>query len=244
MNYFLLELFLGIGVMLLPFLGVVIWRKMPVFHGIGVILLGIYLGMVWNITGLPTIQTFHLEVQGGVSMIPFQDFSAFGCIANVIMVMPLGFLLPLLWENYRKLWKTALAGFSLSLCIEILQLFTFRATDVDDLLMNTLGGIVGYGCYLLAVRLFSSWKDIWCGRISRKQEKTGSYPGISACGAYTVCCLSSYLQWCFCIIIVDCEKIFYYRFFYFFFLTDKSDFSGSKAKVQGEFDQFSPLELF
>lgn len=141
MNYFLLELFLGIGVMLLPFLGVVIWRKMPVFHGIGVILLGIYLGMVWNITGLPTIQTFHLEVQGGVSMIPFQDFSAFGCIANVIMVMPLGFLLPLLWENYRKLWKTALAGFSLSLCIEILQLFTFRATDVDDLLMNTLGGI-------------------------------------------------------------------------------------------------------
>ena len=44
MNYFLLELFLGIGVMLLPFLGVVIWRKMPVFHGIGVILLGIYLG--------------------------------------------------------------------------------------------------------------------------------------------------------------------------------------------------------
>lgn len=171
MNYFLLELFLGIGVMLLPFLGVVIWHKMPVFHGIGVILLGIYLGMVWNITGLPTIQTFHLEVQGGVSMIPFQDFSAFGCIANVIMVMPLGFLLPLLWENYRKLWKTALAGFSLSLCIEILQLFTFRATDVDDLLMNTLGGIVGYGCYLLAVRLFSSWKDIWCGRISRKQEK-------------------------------------------------------------------------
>lgn len=32
MNYFLLELFLGIGVMLLPFLGVVIWRKMPVFQ--------------------------------------------------------------------------------------------------------------------------------------------------------------------------------------------------------------------
>ena len=87
-------------------------------------------------------------------MIPFQDFSAFGCIANVIMVMPLGFLLPLLWENYRKLWKTALAGFSLSLCIEILQLFTFRATDVDDLLMNTLGGIGGWICYRIALCVY------------------------------------------------------------------------------------------
>lgn len=171
MNYFLLELILGIGVMLLPFLGLVFWRKMSVFHGIGIILLGIYLGMVWNVTGLPTIQTIHLEIQGGVSMIPFRDFSAFGCIANVIMVMPLGFLLPLLWENYRKFWKIALAGFSFSMSIEILQLFTFRATDVDDLLMNTLGGISGYSCYLLAVRLFSCWKDLWCGEISRQQEK-------------------------------------------------------------------------
>ncbi len=32
----------------------------------------------------------------------------------------------------------------MSLSIEALQLFTFRATDVDDLIMNTIGSFVGY----------------------------------------------------------------------------------------------------
>lgn len=33
----------------------------------------------------------------------------------------------------------------MSLSIEIMQLFTFRATDIDDLIMNTMGAFAGYG---------------------------------------------------------------------------------------------------
>lgn len=40
----------------------------------------------------------------------------------------------------------------MSLSIEILQLFTFRATDVDDLMMNTIGALVGYGIAKLILR--------------------------------------------------------------------------------------------
>lgn len=40
----------------------------------------------------------------------------------------------------------------MSLSIEILQLFTFRATDVDDLIMNTTGALVGYGIAKLILR--------------------------------------------------------------------------------------------
>ena len=40
----------------------------------------------------------------------------------------------------------------MSLSIEVLQLFTFRATDVDDLMMNTIGALVGYGIAKLILR--------------------------------------------------------------------------------------------
>lgn len=171
MNYMMLELVLGILVMGLPFLGLVILRKMNWLHGTGFLLFGIYLGMVWNVTGLPTFFSFYPEIRGGISLIPFQDFSAFGCIANMIMVMPLGFCLPLLWKRYRSLGKMAAAGFCTSLGIEIIQLFTFRATDIDDLIMNMLGGVVGYGCFWLCCKWFPSWREIWCGRLDRKQER-------------------------------------------------------------------------
>ena len=46
------------------------------------------------------------------------------------------------------------AGAFISLCIEILQLpFASRASDVDDLIMNTLGAAVGYGIYAVFKRL-------------------------------------------------------------------------------------------
>ena len=42
----------------------------------------------------------------------------------------------------------------MSLTIEICQLFCFRATDVDDLIMNTLGAFLGYLCWKLLKLVF------------------------------------------------------------------------------------------
>lgn len=171
MNYFLVEAVLGIAVMIFPFLLFVMIRKMRCLHGLGIILLGIYLGMVWNVTGLPDIFNFHWEIRGGISVIPFKDFSAFGCIANVVMIMPLGFFLPLLWKNCRFFWKMFVAGCVVSIFIESLQLFTFRATDIDDPLMNTLGGAVGYGCYAAVTKWLPGWKEIWSSPVQSRQER-------------------------------------------------------------------------
>lgn len=43
------------------------------------------------IKGECAMNYFLVEAVLGISMIPFKDFSAFGCIANVVMLMPLGF---------------------------------------------------------------------------------------------------------------------------------------------------------
>lgn len=73
---------------------------------------------------------------------------------NVIGFMPFGFMLPLLSEKDRRFVIVFLLTFELSLVVEVLQLFTGRGSfDVDDLMLNTLGGVVGYGCYCVFARL-------------------------------------------------------------------------------------------
>lgn len=92
-----------------------------------------------------------------VSLIPFSDIgeSLGQYILNAILFIPLGFLLPCIWKSYQKLTRTAAFCFAFSLCVELLQLFNFRATDIDDLLMNTIGGIIGFGLYLVFAKVFS-----------------------------------------------------------------------------------------
>lgn len=64
---------------------------------------------------------------------------------NVLMMVPLGFLLPLVNQNKYKLKRVLFYAFSLSLIIELLQIFSpLRSSDVTDLITNTVGGLVGY----------------------------------------------------------------------------------------------------
>ena len=78
-------------------------------------------------------------------------------VGNAAMFIPSGMILPVVYPRLDRFWKVLLAGAGLSLTIELLQLpFSVRASDVDDLLLNTLGVILGYGVYA-AVR---KWKQL------------------------------------------------------------------------------------
>ena len=64
---------------------------------------------------------------------------------NVVGFVPFGFILPLLTKGFQKFKAVTLATFFLSLAFEVIQLiFEFGSFDVDDLILNTLGGILGY----------------------------------------------------------------------------------------------------
>ena len=82
-------------------------------------------------------------------------------IGNVAMFVPIGVLFPAVYKKVLNTHCKALAaGAGFSLTIEILQLFFFeRMTDVDDLILNTLGYAIGYGLYLLAKKLFKGKKE-------------------------------------------------------------------------------------
>jgi len=71
------------------------------------------------------------------------------------MTIPLGFLLPLIWSDFRSIKKVALVGFCLSLTIEVTQLFTYwRLSCTDDLIANTLGAVLGCLIFKVFVKIF------------------------------------------------------------------------------------------
>lgn len=69
---------------------------------------------------------------------------------NIAAFMPFGFLLPLISERKKNTGKVLVWSFLLSLCAETIQLVSRTgAFDVDDLILNTIGGVFGYWCYYL-----------------------------------------------------------------------------------------------
>ena len=84
---------------------------------------------------------------------------------NAALFVPTGIILPVLYRSLDSFWKVVLAGAFISLCVEILQLpLASRSSDVDDLILNTLGVIAGYLIYtiikLLKSILLSAVKNI------------------------------------------------------------------------------------
>lgn len=66
-------------------------------------------------------------------------------LGNVAMFIPLGLFLPVLFAALRKFWRFALLAFALILALEMIQLVTGLGTlDVDDLLLNFPGALLGY----------------------------------------------------------------------------------------------------
>ena len=73
---------------------------------------------------------------------------------NILAFMPLGFLLPMLSEKYRNLIYITLLSLVFSSLIEFTQYKTkVGSFDVDDIFLNTLGGILGYITYLIINRI-------------------------------------------------------------------------------------------
>lgn len=132
-------------------------RRTNFIHMIWVFIFLYYVYLVLETTGIGIIWEIGLypgmKLQEEINLIPFRDGISLSMILNVVMFMPLGFLLPLLWKEYQSLVRTAIIGFCFSCGIEFCQLFNRRVSDVDDLLMNTLGAILGWLIWIVFSRI-------------------------------------------------------------------------------------------
>lgn len=110
-------------------------------------LFAVYLCVVYRLTGPPDITYFRWDP--GITFVPFIGMigDLRSTVLNIVLFLPLGIGLPLLWDRYDSLQKTLLFGFCISLGIETAQLFTYRATDINDLITNVTGTLLGYLIY-------------------------------------------------------------------------------------------------
>lgn len=123
-------------------------------------ILFLYGGRMGNPFELELFSKQHFRM---VNCIPFATISTFikrayentinidivvrNLAANILMFIPMGMALPVLFEKtFDKFWKFLLFVTALVLIIEIIQFVTFLGSaDIDDLILNVLGGSVGYG---------------------------------------------------------------------------------------------------
>lgn len=115
------------------------------------------------------------------NLVPFKEIQRFwvyrkqlGFVAsftnlagNILIFVPFGFFLPLA-SKFRSLATTVFMSFALSLCVEMVQFMTqVGSFDIDDLILNTLGGLIGY---VLFIRFHEA--SLRRYRRSRKQNRS------------------------------------------------------------------------
>ncbi|MDD3360392.1 MAG: VanZ family protein [Hespellia sp.] len=162
----LIDPFFLLGIIMIGILLVIVFKRNKDIPRIKTTIISIvlyhYLCVLFvNIVGIPTLSEFFRISRLGesffspkINLIPLSEGLTAGFIMNMLLFVPLGFLCPLLDRTYEKFRHTLLLGFALTLFVEISQLFTlYRVTDIDDLLANTLGTIIGYLCFRLLVKL-------------------------------------------------------------------------------------------
>ncbi|MCR2045326.1 VanZ family protein [Anaerosalibacter massiliensis] len=83
------------------------------------------------------------------------NISVSNILGNIIAFMPLGFLLPLLKERLKELKKIFKIAFIISLTFEVIQLITgLGQFDVDDIILNVLGGVLGFLIYKIFYKIY------------------------------------------------------------------------------------------
>ena len=117
------------------------------------ILFAVYLATVYAIAGLPSVLyvRFSPNFNATPFLYMFSDHTT--SLLNVLLFLPLGIFLPVLWTRFRNIFRTVFCGLCISASIEFLQLFTYRATDVNDLITNSLGTFLGFCIGMLVIKL-------------------------------------------------------------------------------------------
>lgn len=121
-------------------------------------LMYIYIGLVLFVTLMPIITSLPFVFDHpyvSMNMMAFDDYNygrnnaILQIVLNIFMFMPFGFLFPQIKRT--TLIKCVLASFMFSLGIELLQplINGARASDITDLITNTMGGFLGYLMYLV-----------------------------------------------------------------------------------------------
>jgi glycopeptide antibiotics resistance protein len=108
----------------------------------------------FNLIPLRTIRGYFLILgRDDAAAEVFRPYAVTNLLGNLLAFLPLGLSLPLLFRRQRRFWLFLLTAALCIAFVELLQLLSRRgALDVDDLLLNLPGAILGWLLWKLARR--------------------------------------------------------------------------------------------
>lgn len=126
-------------------------KKQMLIHFVVSMVFCYYLIGIFTMVGIHAFKTFSPRIV----LVPFADMISgpVDTVLNVILFIPLGFFLPLLYKKYNRVNRIVLTGFLFSISIEIVQMFGMGSTDINDLITNTVGTCLGYYIYKVLFKL-------------------------------------------------------------------------------------------
>lgn len=97
-----------------------------------------------NFTPLKTIRNYWYVIQNGTSQ-GLRNHCIINLVGNVVLFIPIGFLLPRIWPKLRNFFLFLLICTASILLVESVQLFALLGSfDVDDVILNLAGMLLGY----------------------------------------------------------------------------------------------------
>lgn len=156
--------------LLVCFLG---WRgRWGVWRTLGAVVLGTYAIWIASVAFFPLYfggEELDLGMWHSFNLVPLRSFvdslsggpSARYLVrvhgGNLLLLAPFTLLGAILWPGLRRWWKALLVGLGASLFIELTQLALrtvsdppYRTVDIDDVILNTIGALLGYGVFTVA----------------------------------------------------------------------------------------------
>ncbi|WP_445491304.1 VanZ family protein [Niallia sp. 03133] len=87
-------------------------------------------------------------------------------LGNILIFVPLGFFLPLLFKKYKKFSKVCLSSILISFFLEFLQIaLHIGQFDIDDIILNTIGAVIGYFAISILIKIAILAKKLASKRI-------------------------------------------------------------------------------
>ena len=128
------------------------------------VIFALYIFAVFHVTGTGTVYDallYRLEFRPEqLNLIPFSDGVGVTGYLNILLFVPFGLLVPLLWARMDHPAIIVCSGFGFSMLIELSQLLNNRRTDIDDLLLNTFGALIGYAIFKVILKIRGSRQTV------------------------------------------------------------------------------------
>ena len=132
-------------------------KKIAIYKDIRLLIFGLYLLLLFELVTSTDFESYSNN------FIPFKEILRYSLssrlfyknvLGNVLLFIPFGYFTNTIIEN-KKLWVSTIILFITSFSIELIQMKIGRSFDIDDIMLNLLGGILGFYIY----KLFGYIKD-------------------------------------------------------------------------------------